>query len=63
MKYDESIHSMREFIHYDFTSKFASESISIEKNQQDIEKYNKQENDLMHMKHRKETIDIWANIT
>lgn len=59
---EESIdqrNSLREYIHYDFTSKYATDEISLKRQKEAMEKQQRKLNDELHMRHKKETIDLW----
>lgn len=57
----EERNSMRSFIYYDFTSKYAVDEISLKHQREEIEKQQKRVSEELHFRHRKETIDIWGN--
>lgn len=56
----DSRNSLREYIHHDFTSKYAVDEISLKRQREEIEKQQKRVSDELHLRHRKEYIDLWS---
>lgn len=56
MKIDDSHNSMREYIHYDFTSSFALRW------PEKSDMYEDRQNKAMHEWHKKHTVDVWEGI-
>lgn len=49
------------YIMYDFTSKYATDEISLKRQKEEIEKQQKRVSEELHNRHRKEFIDVWGD--
>lgn len=58
----DSRNSLREYIYHDFTSKYATDEISLKRQKEEMEKQQKKLSDELHLRHKKETIDLWEDI-
>ena len=59
MKYDNSHNSMREYITYDFSSKYATSTVFADAEVVHNIDAERRENENLHMKHFVQRIDLW----